>query len=327
MITLITPNGNNIIAPGDWKEFYASYLKQNNTPGLALIIGTEAGQNTVLLANTSIMPESCFNFKTIVDFEVLKQCFYFDNSFAPLLGAFQDNQFQEPSSTEIVLLSYFYLNPLPFSTTLITNYFSETGTSDSRAEKLASLAFLARVNKGESDPWFLIEAEKQNIAQHADPSVSLDEVLKTYSLNKNTTILFDCIDQVSGIDTDQTNKINLSTINECNFLIEDHAHIICGLSVKISEFIKLTETKWPQFSTLLFSEVPIYLRDFYSVGKLIHDKPSIFDLLNQAYKCETSIICMFNDETQQQQSIDSVNIHRKSDETARGLPVFLSIRK
>jgi len=323
------------IQPEQWSDALYTHFPALDKEELLLVVIEEEETYSLSITNPLLIAVCCLDDCSVIHADVLGKALFTDETYDPLRQETGQYLKSGLKPGEITLLSYFYLNLLPFSTSLITRWFIDIGAPLKRATDLANAVYIARVNKEEADPWFLsdsvsraipgdiISKELRNMVHPVKP-VEVFDILHKYQKLRFT---YDYSGINPGYPKVKSTVINLNKIDETGFLIEDHAFIIAGLSVKITEFSKLTEDKWPLFTEAMLGAIPIYLRDFYALGRLIAEKPEIFHTLIDEYQCTISIVSIDEDGSRKSAGIDKQRLSTMTLTKNSGIPVFLNIRK
>ena len=299
MIILINSKKIIQIPAEEWLNSAEIHFPTSPNNSLALVVEREQERTPLSITSPISINYNCLNNKFIIKSEKLFESLQNDICFKPLLNALNENAITNLSYDEISLLSYFYLNEQPFSVTLISRWFSDAGTSQAKAENLAKIVFMARTDKEDVEADFIkdIDRHHSRMVRESiqDNSINtpgnLNELFELTVRNPDYKLNYDSL----GINHLPAKKsgpeIYLSELNETGFLIEDHAFIVAGLSVKVTEFAKLTEDKWPHFTTSLLNDIPIHFRDYYSLGRLLLEKSALLLELGIDNNLEISIIC------------------------------------
>jgi hypothetical protein len=301
---------------------------------LSLILTADKGSFYTSVTNPVKIPPGCLINKLIVSPELLENALYNDQVFAPLVLEINKLSIPAPNRNELALLGYFYLNPTPSPVSLINRWFTDAGTEPQKASVLSEIVYNARTEKGGEDPDFFrgINKDPDRKIENSNPEFTiyhpenLTEAFEILTNNNESILVYDCLIKSNPGSKNQESIIGLDLLPETGFLIEDHALMIAGLSVTITELVRLTAFKWPLFAESLLLEVPLFLRDFYSLGRLMAEKPEIISLLQYHYQIITDIIVSLPDDGQE--SIDDRSIGQYTMPNSRkGIPVFLRIQK
>lgn len=287
MLNLISEKGNFFITPNHWAEVRNLHFSSDNEQVLSLNFDFSSETTLLYLSNLKLINYDCLRNKTLITPSLLHESFLHEAAFSPLRNELEENFISGLSNVEITMLTYFYLNPLPFSISMIARWFTDSYIRPHIASKLASAAFIARTNRNDSEPKFLQEVKLGSVktgkqikdVQKNNHPATLAEAFE-FLKKVETAYSYDCLEVHKHTGYNEKRRINLSGIIESGYLIEDHAFIIAGLSVSITEIVKLTELKWPVFTESVLNEIPVYIRDFYSIGRLIAEKPAIMLSLN-----------------------------------------------
>jgi hypothetical protein len=335
MLTIISEKGTQRISTENIQLLNTELSQFTSNNRLALLITFPPGAYFIAVTSPLLIGSAYLNNKILITAGVLRDSVLNDGSFGPLISEVKDMPVSHLSSEEIILLCYFYLNTMPFSISIISNYFSEVGTNPDKALLLAEAVYIARTNRDETEPWFMSQSDCINsqMSYHFIDNqlyyipVTLDKAFTLQSEKEELQFVFDSLPVDSPANSKITPIVNLERINESGFLIEDHAIIIIGLSLSITELVKISEDKWPMFNMKLLSTIPLYFRDFYSLGKLINVQPEIIQILTSEYHCKTDIISVSVDGRKHFSPINGQRSEFTKSNLTKGIPLFMQILK
>ncbi len=301
---------------------------------LSLIITTDKGFFYTSVTNPVEIPPGCLINKLVVLPELLENALFNDQAFASLALEINKLSIQFLNRNELALLGYFFLNPTPTPVSLISRWFKDAGTEPKKASQLAEIVYTARTEKGNEDPVFFkeINHESSPEIENSNPEFSmylpdnLNEAFRIMERIKESDLAFDGLGYSKSGSQDHRPFIRLDLLPETGFLIEDHALMMVGLSVTITELVRMTELKWPVFAEKLLEEVPLYLRDFYSVGRLITEKPEVALILSHHYQLNPDIIMTSAGAVKESIGLEFLGLYTKANGRP-GIPVFLRILK
>lgn len=310
------------------------HFSSSNEQVLSLIVDFSPETCQLYLANPQLINYDCLSNKTLLTPALLRESVLHEAAFSPLRVELEDESISGLKMIEITLLAYFYLNPLPFSISMIARWFTDSCTIPVVAGRLANAVFIARTNRDDSEPEFLRkgkllsvkpESQGKDIQKNDHPE-NLAEAFELFT-KVDTEFSYDCLDEHQDNGNNEKRKINLSGIMESGYLIEDHAFIIAGLSVSITETVKLTELKWPAFTDAVLIEVPVSLRDYFSIGRLIAEKQAVMlSLYNEAIS-SIDIMVIHKDGKQQTQKLEIQSDWLICSCHSSAIPLFLRITK
>lgn len=323
-------NDTETISAADWPN-HSSPLYIDN---LALIISTDQVSYSLALTTPRLLPYRCFDNRLIVLPEKLKCALTDDQAFAPLYREIRRHSISISEPDELSLLCYFYLNLVPSSITLINKWFINAGTQPQRASELATLVYSARTERDDKTPDFITESATTLIKENNTPEIrslkriprNLTEAFNLLRESDNSILTYDSLGSEPKPDKESTTLIELNQLAETGFLIEDHSLLILGLSVSITELARLTEHKWPLFLQVVLNEIPLYQRDFYSLGRLLNEKPEIILKLQSDYNLQLDVISLFPDGNKQSSDILKYSLFAASRHRPE-IPIFLRIHK
>lgn len=318
----------------EWTEKKQLHSYPCSSESLSLIVSIDKGYISYALSNPKLLPSFCLDKKLVVLPEVLKHALSDDQTFAPLNLALSQHRVTDLKSNELTLLSYFYLNPVPSAVSMITRWFIDSGTEPERASVLAQLVYIARTDKDGEEAGFIKDfgsgiLDCKNIPQHINSQLSPDnltDVFKILTQSESPLLAYDCLSLMAENTPKTATIITLNQLTETGFLIEDHALFIVGLSVSITELARLTEHKWPILYEGLLAGIPLYLRDFYSIARLITEKPEIILKLIPDCNLKMGVITILSDGKKQSYDIQCHCLFGISKVNPE-IPVFLRILK
>lgn len=192
------------------------------------------------------------------------------------------------NSNQIILALYFLLNRSVFPPAIISQYLIDTGTSDEKSDKLALLIYNRKLEMLDN-----MEIDFENIILSED--IRSDSKIRNLPLNETYTSvseifnsLHSCTDirwQFDSIGQPSFSKskcINLTHLKEALFEVEDKKHIVIGLSVPYSSFLRIIASDNKSLLHQLSQLVPVGYRDKTSFGSASIENPQINQTLIQA---------------------------------------------
>lgn len=334
MIFSVNNNSKIVLPVNDRDEENEPHSFTFSKDSLSLVYSTVNGYHSLALTCPSLLPSNCLNNKLVVLPDVLISAFTDDQTFAPLALSFRQHFKNDPEPDEIALLSYFYLNPVPSSVSFISRWITDAGTTPERASVLARLVYIARTDKDDQDVGFIedykrthnLESETCENGKSILFPLSLSEAFNLLLASDHSFLTYDCLSQKHLSNGEFAPIIGLDRLSETGFLIEDHALLIVGLAVGITELARLTENRWPLFYEGLLEEIPLYLRDFYSLGRLLTEKPDIILCLQTDYNLTMDVISFSPDGSKLISNIVRPDLLRASKDRPE-IPAFLRIMK
>ncbi|MHC1773928.1 MAG: hypothetical protein AB9834_00810 [Lentimicrobium sp.] len=301
---------------------------------LSLILTADKGSFYTSVTNPAKIPPGCLFNKLVVLPELLENALYNDQAFTPLVIEINKLSIPAPNLNELALLGYFYLNPIPTPVSLIIRWFTDAGTEPQKALVLAEIVYNSRTGKGDEDPDFFreINTSPDPKTKNSSPEFSthlpenLTEAFEISPSSGKSTLAYDGLGERNYNSKNQATFIRLDLLPETGFLIEDHALMIVGLSVTIAELVRMTAFKWPIFAEKVLEEVPLYLRDFYSLGRLISEKPEVALILRNHYHLNPDIILASAAIVKKSIGLEFLSLYTEPN-SRTGIPVFLRILK
>lgn len=334
MIFSVNNNSKIVLPVNDREEENEPHSSTFSKESLSLVYFKENGYHSFAITCPSLLPSNCLNNKLVVLPDVLISAFTDDQTFAPLVLSFRQHFMNKPEPDELTLLCYFYLNPVPSSVSFITRWFTDAGTAPERASVLAKLVYIARTDKDDKEVGFIEDYKRthnhESVTSENGKSIlfpqSLSEAFNPLLVSDGSLLTYDCLSQNHPGNGESATIIRLDRLSETGFLIEDHALLIVGLSVSITELARLTEHRWPLFYKGLLTEIPLYLRDFYSLGRMIFEKPDIIQRLQSDFNITMDVISFSPDGTKPSSNILSPGLLTASKDRPE-IPAFLRILK
>lgn len=306
MTGILTDKGVSYHRASDGLEGTDAFLSTFRPGSLILVYADHPFSDIYYLGSPELIKAGCLDEKLIISQEAIRQALFGHESFNPLRSILDKYPSLTNDGDIMVLLVYFYLNPFPFSVSLISTWLEELKTGISDADRLAESVFEARTNRTDEKPWFYDSFSPFNLRGHCDDvtlngRISPDDLPAAFNLmhnNKSCVIQYDAL-QLSWSDPlISTQVICLDKVMECGFLVEDHAALVVGLATTVTELAKLAEAGWPRFLNLLLESVPLTLRDFYSTGRLLTEMPDLFRFLITACSVKIGILSATNETNQ-----------------------------
>ncbi|MBK6345415.1 MAG: hypothetical protein IPF68_05670 [Bacteroidales bacterium] len=335
MITLVKENGIQQLSAYHWPEYMQKNAVTIHDDLPCILVNNSVDPYSLYISSLKHIGYANLNNRILITTEALNHAFKFHQSFDQLRLELKNHPVSGLKSKEIALLAYFYLNPLPHSLSLITRWFIDAGLEIIRASELARAAYTARTNREESELWFINADICCNTgagdlfteSNHSITPLNLGDVLNLLQTSTDVTFSYDTLDQPIHNTVNSTLHINMERIDECGFLVEDHSIVIAGLAITVTEFAGLSETRWPVFQRLMIDSIPLYLRDFYSTGRLVSEKPDILLTLKQEHSCEIDLISIGQDGKILNNCLETWLLKAGGPDKRVEIPIYLQIRK
>jgi hypothetical protein len=335
MITIIKENGIQLLSADEWPDYQKMNTAIFPDDILCILVNISVSPYSLYISSPNHSGPGILNNRILITPEAVNPAFQFHQSCDPLRRELKNCILSGFKPNEIALLAYFYLNPLPFSVSLITRWFIDAGAEKIRAGELARAVFVARTNREDAELWFINDLAMSDAGykdqypdnfQYHTPQ-NLDEVLNLLLKSGDVAFSYDPLDPPPHNKMDSTLHINMETIPECSFLIEDHSVVISGLATTITEMAGLSEIKWPVFHRQMIDSIPLYLRDFYSAARLVTEKPDVLLSLLQEHSCEIDLISIDRNGKVLNTSLESWYKKSGCQEGRVEIPVYLRITK
>ena len=305
---------------------------------ILLAYRTDSGNNSFSILSAKELPIGALAGKKIFNHEFLHEHLQSAIAFEVLRNAVQENtDISKLNQKTVVLIIYFYFTDTSLSVTQMTDWLIESGVAADESENLAMAIYLAATERPDDDLIFI--NEKQNdISFSSEPEFT--EIHRFNTINDffnhtfsaetgKTSLLFDDYQQYSKPSGDNNQEFyNCGEIPETSFLVEDHNHLILGLSCSLAEVMSIYEFSAPEIYSFIRQHSSFSDRTLKSLGGFLEEFYSeILDLLDK-----TGIHCSIKllDNQHKTVSIGLIDFN-----TAYGfsfyipgyLPVFMDVEK
>lgn len=257
--------------------------------------------------------------------------------FAPLANviveAQQDNFELKPET--VILLAWYYLTDSAISVTFMEQWLIADGLPEEKAKTLTLSVYIARTDRDDSE-----EVCWVSIKDAYDLIIGTQEMRQLRTSSKED--YFACIekqdsywlvyDDLAAYELISSNKhgyaINCRYIPETAMLVEDHHHIILGLSTLLCEVLTLCDYAVPVFNTFILDRVRLSETTYISLGSFLHkyaDELGRFILKNNL---KFSIKVMDNNFIASTDSLEKgISFFASQESVTPLLPLFLDIEK
>lgn len=270
---------------------------------LIFCLQTEDGADCILTDKKNLLNGHWHSPLLVPDASALESLATSDERIARLLEIQSENQPENTRNKLLSLIFYFSFNNVPSSSTLIQRWLTDAGIEASEVLFLAEAVSGIRTGLSESTHEKVEYYLKLMVEQaSADPDKGrgiepgyLDEAFSLPGVNYG---LMPCFDRYSGNDSPGEGYcFYADQIAETSMLIEDHACIVAGLSISVTQLARMTESAYPLFFNNLLKTIIISERDILSLGRLLHEYPDLFSVLSDQYKVRLHLISVNREHT------------------------------
>ncbi len=183
-----------------------------------------------------------------------------------------DSEFSLSAPENIKLLPvvfFFYLNTIPFSTDLMSEWLQEEGCKADVAGNLATAIYMARVDYHEE---YLIELNDLPSRAHISQSELREETEKLFSRSDFQEISY-AYDLFTFYKTEPGTKkkdyLLTDYYPESGLLLQDHDHLVLGLGVTLLELTGMAGTMLPELCNYIRNEYFVWERSQLSLGGIL----------------------------------------------------------
>lgn len=199
--------------------------------------------------------------------------------FAPLSNAIaeaQENNIEiKPES--FILLAWYYLTDSAISVPFMEKWLISDGFTEQKAKTLTLSVYIARTDRDDSDDvcWVSIkDAFDLMIGTQEMRQIKIsskEDYFKSIDKQDSYCLVYDDFAAYEWIASDeQCYAINCRYIPETGMLVEDHHHVILGLSTLLCETITLCDFGAPTFNAFILDRVSLSETTYISLGTFLH---------------------------------------------------------
>ncbi|MBW6492115.1 MAG: hypothetical protein K0B15_13085 [Lentimicrobium sp.] len=311
-------------------------LSNGSSTDIILAVSPETIKINYYIFENIPFPAGFLHTKIMLDSGKIPELFDSNESLKYLLNELYKVGENKNFSPEIhTLILYFYLTDCSISVSLMAKWMEEFGLDKTISEKFCTALYIERVERVESS---LVNNLFPDITQQTAPEILLSHVYKLFSVEdffrfenifKPTRLVFDEFSQYdsSVINTDKV-ILNCKDIPETAFLVEDHDHIILGLSNNLAEVMTLCLNSLPEFYDFIRLNCNLAERTYKSLHSFLCETPlNIRDFMKMSgMKCMIGVLDKYL-KLNYLKSDDCIDLCQSPDANLKYLPVFLNIRK
>lgn len=202
---------------------------------------------------------------------LLKEC----RLLGPLSGLVNEYSLTKPKNHELLTkVVFFYLNPNPFPTELMSLWLMETGIAKDTADRISDAVFMCRTEKDEST------CLSDKFFQKVNPGVSTNtfynhrlaqpDDIPAISGAEGSALVYDLLTFHRYADNHKAEKyLLLEQLPETGFIVQDHHHLVLGLSITLLELSVISESVLPELFNLIRRKTVLWERSLLSLGSFI----------------------------------------------------------
>jgi hypothetical protein len=164
----------------------------------------------------------------------------------------------ELNQVTLVLINYFFFSDASMSVTLMADWLTESGVSSEDSESLAMAIYMAATDRQDDDLNFIhgLESCILNSSKHELPEIQIINSVQSFFshsfLPDTAWFVYDDYQQYCNFSGEKIQELyHCGNIPETSFLVEDHDHLILGLSCRLSEVMSICEFSVPEFYTFI----------------------------------------------------------------------------
>ncbi len=202
---------------------------------------------------------------------LLKECRFF----APLSGQVTEYSLTKPENHELLTaVVFFYLNLISYPTDLMSLWLAETGVVKDTADRVAEAIFMCRTEKEESaclsDKFFSKVKQGSSTCTLCKNRLIQPADISEISGTEGSTLVYDLLTFHRIADMHKGGKyLLLDRLPETGFIIQDHRHLVLGLSITLLELSGVTESVLPELFNLILRKTVLWERSLLSLGSFI----------------------------------------------------------
>lgn len=201
-----------------------------------------------------------------------------DEYFAPLANAIakaqEDNIEIKPGT--FVLLAWYYLTDSAISVPFMERWLVGAGFTEEKAKTLTLSVYIARTDRDDSAGIFWVTPEADFDSQIGNVETrhirisSKGDYFQTICHQQNYSLVYDDFAAYELMSYHkQLYAINCKNIPETAMLVEDHHHVILGLSTLLCEVLTLCDFAAPTFNDFILDKVDRSETTYMSLGSFL----------------------------------------------------------
>lgn len=306
------------------------------TFGLHLAVSWKGEMPNYVILNDLNQPDGFLSMHKIFSPAYINHLTRTNKCFAPLLNAIAEinNDGYELKCETILLLVYYYLTENAVPVSFIEHWLILSGYNGAFTEELTKAIYLARTERT-GDCVTVFDREKTNNPQQTDnlpyllQIASKEEYFQSvYQHNHNYLVYDDFAAYESLSSSNGLTVLNCKDIPETAFMVEDHHHIILGLSTTLCETLALCEYSATLFYEFILEKCSYVELTYLGLGHFLQKFALELDNRIQDKNLKFSIRAL---DIQYNISsftlIEGISLFLSQDADVKFLPIFLDIEK
>ncbi len=301
---------------------YLAVSSKDDSLDFALL--NDLDQDDVFLSTHKIFSSSYINHLTFTN-----------KYFAPLSNAIAEtNQNGYELTPEAnTLLAYYYLTESAVSVSFIEHWLVSLGYVEEQAQELAMAVYVARTERTDCSDVFDIESTSDLLQSDKHPHLlritsKEDFFRQAYHQNLSSLVYDDFAAFELLSSAKDITIMDCKDIPETAFMVEDHHHVILGLSVKLCEALALCEFSATPFYEFILGKCNFAETTYLGLGYFINKYASdLVKMLNET-GLKVSIRTIDNQRNTNAFPLrDGVSFFLLQTSDKTRLPIFLDIEK
>ena len=226
------------------------------------------------LLSPNKLPFGYLTDKQIFNHEFLLNHLLSDTSIEGLRNAIND--IHELNHVTLILIIYFFFSDASISVTQMADWLIESGVSTEDSESLAMAIYMAGTDRQDDDLNFIpgLESGILNSSKPELPEIQLINSVHSFfshSFSPDAArFLYDDYQQYCNFSGETIQELYYcGNIPETSFLVEDHDHLILGLSCRLSEVMSICEFSAPEIYAFLKHHCSFSERSSMSLASFI----------------------------------------------------------
>jgi hypothetical protein len=182
----------------------------------------------------------------------------------------------ELNHVTLVLIIYFFFSDASMSVTQMADWLNESGVSSEDSESLAMAIYMAGTDRQDDDLNF-IPGQESCIFNSSKPELPEIQFINSvqcffsHSFSPDTArFVYDDYQQYCNFSGEKIQELYYcGNIPETSFLVEDHDHLILGLSCRLSEVMSICEFSAPEIYAFIKHHCSFSERSSMSLASFI----------------------------------------------------------
>ncbi|GAP44580.1 hypothetical protein TBC1_12389 [Lentimicrobium saccharophilum] len=202
---------------------------------------------------------------------LLKECSFF----VPLSGLVNEYSLTRPENHELLTaVVFFYLNLNPFPTDLMSLWLMETGIAKDTADRISEAVFICRTEKDEStglsDKFFKKVNPGVSTNSFYNHRLAQPDDIPAFTGAEGLALVYDLFTFHRIADNHKGDRyLLLDQLPETGFIVQDHHHLVLGLSITLLELSVISESVLPELFNLILRKTVLWERSLLSLGSFI----------------------------------------------------------